>query len=214
MLGSQFQIVIHHIGEVTIAEVWQICSHHINDQDRRVWACLLITFSLSTQHSQDLLFTERYNSSEQIFLSQDLVRASIVMTKHNYQKASWGRRGLFGFHFHIVIHHHRMQGRNWNRTGTDVEVMEECFLQACSVCFPIMSRTTIPGVTPPSHIGHYLRKCLTPWSHRAISLTEAPLWLMTLACVNLKHKAAIIIKIIPHRHVHSPTWSRHSESFL
>jgi hypothetical protein len=30
---------------------------------------------------------------------------SVGMTKDHDQKASWGGKGLFGLHFHIVVHH-------------------------------------------------------------------------------------------------------------
>jgi hypothetical protein len=29
----------------------------------------------------------------------------IFAMKHHNQKASWGGKGLFGLHFHIVVHH-------------------------------------------------------------------------------------------------------------
>ena len=37
----------------------------------------------------------------------DLVRVTIAVTKHYDQKVSWEEKGLFGFYFHITLHHGR-----------------------------------------------------------------------------------------------------------
>jgi hypothetical protein len=52
------------------------------------------------------------------------------------EKASWGGKGLFGLHFHIILHYQRTrqeltQGRNLE-AGAGAEAMEECCLLACS----------------------------------------------------------------------------------
>jgi hypothetical protein len=36
-----------------------------------------------------------------------LARIFIDATKYHEQKASWRGKGLFGFHFHITVHHQR-----------------------------------------------------------------------------------------------------------
>jgi hypothetical protein len=55
----------------------------------------------------------------------------------SWVKTSWGGKELFDLHFHIVVHHWRKPGQElkWARNmeaGTDAEVMEGCYLLACS----------------------------------------------------------------------------------
>jgi hypothetical protein len=38
--------------------------------------------------------------------------------KHHDQKSKLGKRGLFGLHFHIVVHLKGSQGRNSSKAGT------------------------------------------------------------------------------------------------
>ena len=87
-----------------------------------------------------------------------LVMVSISATKHRDQKASWGRKGLFVFDFHIAVHHGRKSGRELKH-GRILEAGAEADYKvvlltgllplACSVCFLIKSRTHSPGMTPP-----------------------------------------------------------------
>ena len=80
---------------------------------------------------------------------------TIVVMKHLQ------RRGLFGLHFHITVHHQRKsgqelkQGRNLE-AGADVETMRDT---ACSSMafeepdFFVESRTTSAGVAPSTRAG-------------------------------------------------------------
>ena len=51
------------------------------------------------------------------------------MRKHHEQKASWGGKGLFGLHFHIIALHRRKSGQELKQgrsleSGADAEAME------------------------------------------------------------------------------------------
>jgi hypothetical protein len=43
---------------------------------------------------------------------------TIAVTKPHDQKTIWGGKGLFGLHFHIVVHHLKESGGNSSRAGT------------------------------------------------------------------------------------------------
>lgn len=52
---------------------------------------------------------------------------------HHAQKASWGGKGLFGLHFHIIVHHQRNSGQELKQsrnleTGVGPVAMEEVLL--------------------------------------------------------------------------------------
>ena len=71
------------------------------------------------------------------YLLSVLVRVSIAVAKCHDQKASWGRKGLFGLHFHIAVFHRRKSGQELKlggslEVGADVVAMEGCYSLACS----------------------------------------------------------------------------------
>ena len=81
-------------------------------------------------------------------------------TKHYYQEASCGEKGLFSLHFHITLHRQRKsgqeltQGRNLE-PGTDAEALDGVLRTtllplACSACFLIEPRTTSLGMALPT----------------------------------------------------------------
>lgn len=58
-----------------------------------------------------------------------LVRVSTAVTKHQDQKASWGRKGLFGSPVIIAVHHWRKSGQELKQgtileSGDDAEALE------------------------------------------------------------------------------------------
>ena len=64
-----------------------------------------------------------------------LVRDSIAVMKH-HTKATWGGKGLFGLHTHIIVHHQRKLGQELKQSrnleaGADAEAMEGYCLLAC-----------------------------------------------------------------------------------
>jgi hypothetical protein len=72
-----------------------------------------------------------------------------------WPRATWGGKGLFGLHFHMVVHHEGSQDRNSNKAGTwRQELMQRSWRStsywlgplACSACILIELRTTSPGV--------------------------------------------------------------------
>jgi hypothetical protein len=73
-------------------------------------------------------------------------------------------------------------------------------LLAYSACFLIESKTTGPGMAPPTMgpptVDHKFRKCLTARSHGGISSREAPFSVITPACVKLTHKTNQYIYIL------------------
>jgi hypothetical protein len=79
--------------------------------------------------SSEKLFQQLTNTDADAHcLSQGLC----FCTKHHNQDASWGRKGLFSLHFHIVVHHQRKSGqeltqgrRTWRQ-----ELIEEICVEA------------------------------------------------------------------------------------
>jgi hypothetical protein len=73
------------------------------------------------------------------------------MIKHHDQ-SNFGKKGLFGLHFCIVVHHCQdelKQGRNLEPRA-DAEVMEgSLLLMAFSACFLIETRTPCQWMPPP-----------------------------------------------------------------
>lgn len=56
-------------------------------------------------------------------------QVSVSMTKHQDQKASWWRKGLFNLYFNIAVHHWGMSGlehkqRRISESGADAEAIE------------------------------------------------------------------------------------------
>ena len=57
------------------------------------------------------------------------LRVSIAAMKHHGQKASWGGKGLFGLHFHVVADYWLKSGQELKQdrileAGADAEAME------------------------------------------------------------------------------------------
>jgi hypothetical protein len=79
--------------------LWMVVSHHVV---AGIWTLDL------RRSSRVLLPTEPSHQPK-------CLRLSIAAIKHHDQKASWGRKGLFGLHFYIIIHHWRKsrQSRTW-----------------------------------------------------------------------------------------------------
>jgi hypothetical protein len=74
--------------------------------------------------------------------------------KHLDQKSMWGVKGLFDLCFRITVHHQRQSGqepggRSWCR-GHGGVLFTGLLPMACSTCFLRESRTTWPGVAPPT----------------------------------------------------------------
>ena len=87
------------------------------------------------------------------------LRFSIVQTKHQDKKATWGRKGLLDLHFHIAVHDWRKSGyelkqgsggRSWHR-GHGRVLLTDLFHMPCSTYFLIESRTTRPGMELPTN---------------------------------------------------------------
>lgn len=89
--------------------------------------------------------------------------------KHHYQKSSWGRQGLFSFHFNIAFHYQKKvrtgtQCKNLE-SGADTEVIQgNCFtglpLRACSThlfyIFLKKKTNTLFFVLHTNHSYHFL----------------------------------------------------------
>jgi hypothetical protein len=57
------------------------------------------------------------------------LKVTIAVIKHHDQNASWGGKGLFGFHFHTAIHHGRKSGQELKQgrkleAGANANAME------------------------------------------------------------------------------------------
>ena len=93
------------------------------------------------------------------------LRVSMAVLKHQDEKASWERKGLFSLHSHIVVHHQKEVrtgtqaglepgGRSWCRGHERVLLpvlfptfCSTCF--SCSACFLLELRTTRPRMASP-----------------------------------------------------------------
>ena len=119
-----------------------------------VHKCIVVSnFTESNQHVVNNLYrnkyppetletTHRYSlimstcSTEYIQVSWCLSQDLYSCAKQNDQEASWGRKGLFNFHFHIAVHHQRKSGQELTQSrgleaGADAEAMEVCCLLDC-----------------------------------------------------------------------------------
>ena len=76
-----------------------------------------------------------FYEEEKIIYLIVLVRVSVAIMKYHDQKASWGRKGLLGLHFHLIVHHQRKSGQELTQdrnleAEADIKSMEECCLLA------------------------------------------------------------------------------------
>ena len=84
-----------------------------------------------------------------------LVRVSIVLMKHQDQKATWGGRDLLVLHFCITAHQQEKSGQKL-RQGRDLEAgavagaMEGAAYWLANQAFLIEFMTTSPRMTPPT----------------------------------------------------------------
>jgi len=94
------------------------------------------------------------------FLLDDCLRVSIAVTKNHDQKASWGGKDLFVLGFHTPCSS-SMEVRTGTQAGKKPGGRNRCgghggmlltglLPMVCSACFLIESRTSSPGITPPT----------------------------------------------------------------
>jgi hypothetical protein len=58
--------------------------------------------------------------------------------------------GLFLSLYHTTVHHQRWSEQSWCR-GHEGVLLTGLFLMPCSACFLTATRTTSPGMVPPTH---------------------------------------------------------------
>jgi hypothetical protein len=83
-----------------------------------------------------------------------------VAMKRHHQKASWGTKGLFGLHFHIIINYWRKSGQElkqgWNlEAGADAADMEGAayWLASPDLLSSLSKETGRPGLPVTQGLG-------------------------------------------------------------